>query len=95
MSTIVEQVLVPSIKQLQSLDAHDTTNWDLVIVSGTSLPLACHLCFISGCLPTLLHAVAFSLSLLALSYPLAPRCQILPFLTSTQDNEIEFYTCFH
>ena len=69
MSTIVEQVLVPSINQLHSLDAHDTTNWDLVIVSGTSLPLACHLCFISGCLPTLLHAVAFSLSL-SLLFPI-------------------------
>ena len=76
MSTIVEQVLVPSINQLHSLDAHDTTNWDLVIVSGTSLPLACHLCFISGCLPTLVHAVAFSLSPCSFLSP----CSTLPNL---------------
>ena len=73
MSTIVEQVLVPSIKQLQSLDAHDTTNWDLVIVSGffRYIPPPCLPSLFHSRVPTnsvacccmLLHAVAYTLSL--------------------------------
>ena len=71
MSTIVEQVLVPSIKQLQSLDAHDTTNWDLVIVSGFFRYIP------TPCLPSLFHFRVPTNSvacccILSLSLPLPP-----------------------